>query len=189
MRTNPTMRTALLVILLCIIVSVVLLSDSQAQVLSKAGDGMGLKTFNELASPDRTDNQSAVDDFTVEIGEKLLDQFMNALVQEIDEDSYKVLNLSSKEELLALFSSFATEEVANKFVDVYYEERDNALYIIPTELPPWIQQGIPYERSKREEGKWLLSQQNKSELYGTYRINVLFEKRGNGWIITDISYE
>ncbi|SET33177.1 hypothetical protein SAMN05216389_10918 [Oceanobacillus limi] len=118
---------------------------------------------------------------------QLTDEFMNLLVQEIDED-YQVRNFDTKEELLEAFEEVTTHEVAYDFVDFYYTEELGKLYIIPTETPPWFMEENDYDVIQLNQEGVKVIQENDSVLYGEYTIELVFTKVNGSWKITEVTY-
>ncbi|MCK6258144.1 hypothetical protein LCY76_16325 [Fictibacillus sp. KIGAM418] len=115
---------------------------------------------------------------------KLLSQeFIHKLTPEVD-DQYKVKGYSSKEELIRNLSHIASKKVASDYVNGMFEEKNGKLYIIPTDLPPWVEKDKPYELKKLSDTSYHLIQKNKSDLYGEYSITLGFEKVNSHWVIT-----
>ncbi|KAB8131476.1 hypothetical protein F9U64_13335 [Gracilibacillus oryzae] len=117
----------------------------------------------------------------------MMKQFMDTLVQEID-DHYRVIRFDTKEALIKEFESIATKEVVKPYVDYYFEEKDNKLFILPTETPAWFIEGKDYKRNVISDQKVEITQSNETALYGPYTINVTFEKMEGQWKITKISH-
>lgn len=117
---------------------------------------------------------------------KLTDQFMEILVQDINEN-YKVIAYQSKEELLEAFEEVTTKEVAKVYVDFYYEEKDDGLYIIPTETPPWFMEENPYDMVQLNNEQIKISQTNETVFYDAYSIEIelSFDEK---WKITKITH-
>ncbi len=69
-----------------------------------------------------------------------------------------------------------TKEVALPYVEYYYQEKQDGLYIVPTETPPWFQKENNYERTRLDGNIVEISQQNQTDLYGNYMINIQFKK-------------
>lgn len=132
--------------------------------------------------------EETITSLTNDVANELLTSFMGRLVQEVD-DNYRVKGYDSKEALLKMFASIADEQLAKKFIDYYYEERNGALYIIPTELPPWVELGNEYDLKQLNENEYKLTQENKSDLYGMYTIHVTFTFENGKWLISDVQYE
>lgn len=119
--------------------------------------------------------------------ETLMEEFMARLVQPTDEN-YRALNFTSKEELITHFSDIANSKTAKMFIDEYYYEEANELYIIPTETPPWLIPENEYEFKKIDNYHYRLSQRNHTDLYGTYSIIVTFSYEDGQWLIADVMY-
>lgn len=118
---------------------------------------------------------------------QLTAQFMDILVQNIDENTYKVLNYDSKEGLLTTFESVTTVDIANLFVDTYYEEHEDGLYIIPTSTPPWFESDNEYDIVQLDGDTVKVSQYNESDFYGAFEIELEFTF-DNNWKITSVVY-
>lgn len=118
---------------------------------------------------------------------ELTTKFMDILVQDIDENTYKVLNYDSKEELLKAFKSITIDDVANLFIDTYYEEDEKGLYIIPTSTPPWFESDNEYDMVQVDKDTIKVSQYNESDFYGAYEIELEFTF-DKSWKITRVVY-
>ncbi|PAV27726.1 hypothetical protein CIL05_20480 [Virgibacillus profundi] len=116
----------------------------------------------------------------------LTDQFMDILVQEIDKN-YKVVNYDTKVELLNQFESVSTKEVATPYVDYFYYEEADGLYIVPTETPPWFNEENDYDVIQLEDKKVKVTQDNQDALFGDYTIEYEFTY-DNDWKITKINH-
>lgn len=115
--------------------------------------------------------------------------FMEQLVQETDDD-YKVVHFDTKEGLFESFDHIATREVTAEYIDFYYEEADDGLYIIPTETPPWFIEENDYDMIQLNEDQVEMIQVNQTDLYGQYKITYEFTfDHQKGWKITKINYE
>ncbi|WP_186576445.1 hypothetical protein [Aquibacillus kalidii] len=115
----------------------------------------------------------------------ITDKFMDTLVQEVD-DHYKVLLFHTKSELIEAFSSIASKEVASKYIDIYYQEKENGLYIIATETPPWFEKNRIYEKIKLGDNRVKVTQSNQNEIFGEYNIDLEFTY-SNEWKLTNIT--
>ncbi|MGP4040544.1 hypothetical protein ACTWP4_11730 [Gracilibacillus sp. D59] len=126
-------------------------------------------------------------DITHEEIVKLTDKFMDLLVQEID-DHYKVVRFNTKEELTNAFEPYIVKEAVKPYIDFYYKEKEDGLYIVPTETPPWFEKDKDYEKES-EGNKVTITQTNENELYGTYTIEIVFKKIDSKWKIANISHK
>ncbi len=118
---------------------------------------------------------------------QLTDQFMNKLVQKTDEQN-RVLEFDNKTQLVKSFQSITTTSLAKKYIDYYYKEYNDDLFIVPTETPPWFVDDQDYEKTVAENGHVLVKQQNKTELYGGYTVEFTFAKQDGKWKIIDIKH-
>lgn len=118
---------------------------------------------------------------------RITETFMDLLIQDIDEDTYKVVNYQSKAELIAALEEITTQGIAETFVGAYYEEDDTGLYIIPTSTPPWFEAENGYDMVQLDKHTVNITQFNESDFYGDYLIELelTFE---NEWKITDVVF-
>jgi type IV secretory pathway component VirB8 len=118
---------------------------------------------------------------------RLTDNFMNLILQDITEE-YKVIQYQSKESLLQAFEEVSTREVAKPFVDFYFYEENDGLYIVPTETPPWFNKQNGYDVVQLDYNKVLIQQENELELYGNYTVEFELTYQDQGWRITKITH-
>ncbi|MFD2628956.1 hypothetical protein [Oceanobacillus kapialis] len=116
---------------------------------------------------------------------ELTKEFMDTLVQPSDE-KYKVKNMDSKAQLLSAFHSIAEEEMVKPFVDYYYTEEADGLYILPTETPPWFIADNQYDMVQLEDNVVKIIQSNETALHGAYTIEMKFTYDGT-WKIASAS--
>ncbi|WP_053074974.1 hypothetical protein [Ornithinibacillus californiensis] len=119
---------------------------------------------------------------------QLTDNFMDILVQKTDEN-YQVKDHHNKASLIEVFKSVISEEVVKPYVDYYFHEKNGALYIIPTETPPWFDKQNEYDVIQLENNKVLVQQKNQSELYGDYSLEIEFTFADQEWKITNITHQ
>ncbi|SDM12503.1 hypothetical protein [Sediminibacillus halophilus] len=116
----------------------------------------------------------------------LTEKFMDLLVQETDEN-YRVMAYSSINELTDTFTKIAKPSVAKKYIDYYYEEKEDGLYLLPAETPPWFQSGAEYEMIESGDGTVKVVQDNQTDLHGSYtlELELTFD---DSWKITDTKH-
>src|SRR5699024_10586467 len=116
----------------------------------------------------------------------LTDTFMELLVQEID-DHYRVVRFETIEELMDAFTPYITKEAVQPYIDFYYEEKEDGLYLLPTETPPWFENEVEYDKETLDNGNVRVTQHNENALYGKYTIMIDFEYNDGTWKIVNIS--
>jgi len=131
--------------------------------------------------------QSITEELTHEQIVYLTDQFMDILVQDVDE-AYRVDTIKSKEQLYSEFEEVALREAASEYVDFYYKEKPDGLYLTPTELPPWFIKKNNYDRIKVDENTVKIEQNNELDLYGNYTIEIEFTY-DTDWKISSITHK
>ncbi|RDW18742.1 hypothetical protein CWR48_10505 [Oceanobacillus arenosus] len=131
--------------------------------------------------------QESIPELTHQNIVELTDRFMNTIVQPTDEN-YRVLNYVTIDELLDAFAVFIDREIVAEYVDYYYHQEADGIYILPTETPPWFEEDNDYEVQQVSENKVLVNQYNESELQGNYSIRIEFTYNGSTWTITGITH-
>ncbi|WP_174614106.1 hypothetical protein [Virgibacillus ihumii] len=117
----------------------------------------------------------------------LTNGFMDVLIQDLNKHN-KVVHFNTKEALLDEFEKVTTREVASKYVDFYFKEKPDGLYVIPTETPFWFQEKNNYDMIRKDENVVQIVQRNKNELYRAYTIKIEFTYKNN-WKITNILHK
>lgn len=124
-------------------------------------------------------NQKKEKDLQHEDIVRLTQRFMDQLVQKTGKNGM-VINYKSKNELVQSFHSLSSLSLAKKYVDYYYKDYPEGLYLIPTELPPWFIGDAPYDKERINKNTIKIIQHNERELYGEYTIQITFTY-DNGW--------
>lgn len=113
----------------------------------------------------------------------LTDRFMEELVQNTDE-SYKVVNYQTKKAFIEDFTQLTSQEVAEEYINTYYVQEEDGLYVIPTSTPPWFVKEQAYEMERVAEDTFIITQHNRSELHGEYTLELKLTYQDK-WKITD----
>ncbi|MGM7701491.1 hypothetical protein ACSVDE_07160 [Pseudalkalibacillus sp. Hm43] len=138
---------------------------------------------------DDQDTEQQPETFSEEKAEALLKQFYEDVYPELDENN-TVTRYDSVEDAITQVKKSATEEVAQKWVNSFMEEKDG-------ELKPKTFHGIKrfdfsdIRLEENGEGKFKIEQLRSNELNGTYVIQTEFEWMDGKWLITkyDIEYK
>jgi hydroxymethylpyrimidine pyrophosphatase-like HAD family hydrolase len=117
---------------------------------------------------------------------QLTDRFMELILQDIDGEN-KVLNYQSKEELMKAFEKISSREAAEPYVNYYFHEKQDGMYILPTEAPSWFMEDNEYDMIQIAENKMKLTQDNFMHIFGAYRIEIEFTFEDK-WKITEIRH-
>ncbi|WP_217589096.1 hypothetical protein [Lentibacillus saliphilus] len=119
--------------------------------------------------------------------ERLTAAFMDTLVQETT-DTNKVIHYASKSELLDAYEKIADRDIAKRYVDFYFKEHPDGLYIVPTETAPWFDPENTYHKETISHTTVKVIQHNDSVFYGSYSIEIEFTY-DETWKITSIVSE
>ncbi len=134
------------------------------------------------------DEDEEMNDLTDELIKDITTQFMDRLVQDVD-NQYRVLNYKTIAQFKSSLTSFASDKVIDQFVDFYYYEKDGQLYIVPTSTPPWFDKANDYEVKRVEDNIFEVKQRNESEFHGDYTIVFLIRlNEADEPFIIDVNY-
>jgi hypothetical protein len=118
----------------------------------------------------------------------LTDRYIALIKQEIDDD-YRLVDVKTIAALYASFDQIATREVSEAHVTYYFTEKEDGVYLRPTELPPWFEQDVPYELTRVSDEEVIVEQTVEDlELYGPYHIRLRFNYT-NQWRISQVDAE
>ncbi|WP_051189113.1 hypothetical protein [Halalkalibacillus halophilus] len=116
-------------------------------------------------------------------------EFMDLLVQDTN-DQYQVTNYDTLEELKEAFDTVADRAITDEYVDFFYKEEEDGLYIVPTQTPPWFDESVDYEVTDLGNQTYQVTQSNETDLYGDYTINLEIELNDNNdAIIMGVQYQ
>lgn len=146
---------------------------------------IGMQSAFAVGTNNYADRKQVNNELTQEQVTDLTDQFMDILVQDVDRN-YKVIHYETKEALLTAFEMVTIKEVAMDYIDFYYNESDDGLYILPTETPPWLVKENKYTIEQLAGNKVRVVQTNQSYLHGLYTIEFEFTF-DDKWKITKIA--
>lgn len=149
---------------------------------------VNVESFDSLNSTEVNNEEEDIENLTITYDQvvELTDQFMEILVQEIDHNN-KVLNYDTKDALLESFRSVASKEIGETYIDFYYNETTEGLYVIPTEIPPRFNKKNDYNMIQLNNKQVKVIQENQSDLYGNHQIEYEFSF-DDGWKITGITH-
>ncbi|MUV39254.1 hypothetical protein JNUCC1_03127 [Lentibacillus sp. JNUCC-1] len=165
--------------LLSALIAIALFMTPQINGSAKSSDQADI-IHREVAAKEQT--VPAIDDEHVK---QIINEFMDKIVQDIDKDN-KVTDFDTKKALLNDFETIASRDVAEPYVDYFFNEDQNGLYIVPTETPPWFEPEEPYELERMTDHKVLVTQQNNSVFYGSYTMEIELTYDEN-WKITHVN--
>ncbi|MDW7668785.1 MAG: S-layer homology domain-containing protein [Bacillota bacterium] len=127
--------------------------------------------------------------FTEEDAVALEAEFENRLFQETEEDSWVVLDFDNREDLVDYFAEIMDRELAESYVDDYYEYVDGELTLPPKDGPVMIIEDRDYELEMIHRRAYKLIQETETELYGHYTITITYHYENERWIIEDRDIE
>lgn len=117
-----------------------------------------------------------------ELIEDLNYELKNRLIQETDENK-KVIMYDSKKGLINYLSEIMNEKLTTNYIDTYYYEKQDGLYLIPKETPITLDLNKDYKLERQSKYEYYAVQETTSELHGNYEITMHFKYVDNHWII------
>lgn len=149
---------------------------------------------DDITSPEESDSENDEDNeqpndenedvITEEKVLHIIDQFQNRLFVEVDDD-LKVKSFNTKEELAQFIAEYAEKNLVYEFVDQFYYEDEDGLYIIPQSSPPLLDVHEPITLEQLNDERYLVTQAHQSEAYGELTFNILIEIVNGRLIITN----
>ncbi|GEN88667.1 hypothetical protein MKY30_22830 [Oceanobacillus sp. FSL W8-0428] len=118
---------------------------------------------------------------------RVMNGLLDTLKQDAD-DSYKLKDYATEQELTEAFEAYLTTELAEQFVDYYFRVEADGVYVFPTETMPWFQEENEYDMINTSNHSVRLVQENENDMVGSYTLVVEMTLQ-NGWKIQDISYK
>lgn len=106
-----------------------------------------------------------------------------------DINTNEIKNYKSKQALVEDVSEIASLELAAAFVEEYFYEEDDKLYIVATESPAKILSDSSYELKQVDDTTAVIVQEEENVMRGAYRLTVEFSFQDDKWIMTDREME
>ncbi len=146
--------------------------------------------INGLAMQDEARSSSAAEGTILTPSKKevhtLTNGFMHILMQETNKKN-KLIHYKTKDELAADYQSIISVEAARPYIDVYFKEKPDGLYLNLREGPPWFSKNNRYDMVQLNETRVKVIQKNYMDLYGEYTIVIQLTYEED-WKITKVKY-
>ncbi len=120
-------------------------------------------------------------------------EFRDRLFQDtVDGEGFlpEVRDFDDAASLIDYLAEIMDRDLAEGYVEDFYEEEDGVLYLIPRDGPTFIEEEVPFGVYVQHPGRYYLMQEHQSELVGgRYRLRVDYQYAGESWIILDRQIE
>lgn len=120
---------------------------------------------------------------------ELENEYIDRVFPKTGDDSQKLVEYDTKEELIDYISEIANPHMAKQIVDNYYNKKEDGLYIIAKDAPTKIYPEKPYELDKIDDEKYNLVQSAEDNLRGKYKFTVEIVRKEDKWIINNRIFE
>lgn len=148
-------------------------------------------SFDIIDSEDNSNNgnnDSNKKELTKKKAIEIEDEFMNRLLVD-KSDNGKIKDYNNKNELINHLSEITKKDIAKSYINNYYKEKEDGLYIIPKDGPTRIYKDKSYRLEKIDDQNYELIQEAEDQLRGKYKFTVKFTYKDNKWIISDRIFE
>ncbi|MGM0395695.1 MAG: S-layer homology domain-containing protein [Bacillota bacterium] len=129
------------------------------------------------------------EDFTEDDALALEAEFENRLYQETESDSWVVVDFDSKESLVEHISEIADRELAETYVDNYYDYMDGELVLPPKDGITTIIEDRDYQLEMIHPREYQMTQETTTEMVGHYTLTVTYHYENEAWIMKDRDLE
>ncbi|MFP4200166.1 MAG: S-layer homology domain-containing protein [Clostridia bacterium] len=107
-----------------------------------------------------------------------------------DEDPLpRVEDFDRMDDLVDHLVEIMDRDLAESYVNDYYEERSDRLYLIPKDGPTSLQTEEDFDLSMKTPTRYQLTQEGSSGLVGDYVLTITYGQRGDDWIMVDREVE
>lgn len=113
---------------------------------------------------------------------KLEQEFKSIVLQDTDSNQ-KVINYNNKMNLINKLSKVMKKDLAKKYINNYFKENDNNLYLIPKDSPTWLIENKKIYIKQLNEKNYKAIQYNKNSLIGDYELVINYKLINDKWII------
>lgn len=116
-------------------------------------------------------------------------EFERRLFQETEGDSWVVEDYDNIENLIDYISEIANRNLAETYVNNYYEYMDGELVIPPKGGPTLILENRDYQLEMTHPREYRLTQETTTEMVGHYTLTITYYYKNDDWIMEDRNIE
>lgn len=137
---------------------------------------------------DSQNNDQASDDFDKGRAKAELTEYEEAFKMVISNsnEEQKLNEYTTKQGLKDHFKHFMTEEMAQSWVDTYFEKKEDGLYVVSMDGPIFLQEDQPFTFTKTGDQAIVLQERN-NELIGHVNMKYTLTQRDGYWIVQDVA--
>ncbi|WP_101845615.1 LPXTG cell wall anchor domain-containing protein [Halobacillus sp. Marseille-P3879] len=116
--------------------------------------------------------------------EELEQQFNDLMNLETNDDG-EVVNYDSKDRLEEEFKSIMVAPLADDYLDTYFYEENDKLYIEEMDGPYQLQTDQNYDLEKVSDSQYTLTQEGENQLRGEYTLTSDYSYEAGKWVFAD----
>ncbi|RDI41672.1 hypothetical protein [Falsibacillus pallidus] len=152
---------------------------------SKVEDQGGTNDDQSSAAPDGQDSQDNMD-LSKEKAAEVLQKLKNTFMVETGKGGI-VKNYDTINALLAHFKTVMSEDLAQSYLNVFFEMYDGKPKMIATEPPSWLEPDTDYQFKRLNPTTYHVVQRQISDLTGNREYTFELKYEGDHWIVNKIS--
>ncbi|MCT2534199.1 hypothetical protein NC661_19745 [Aquibacillus koreensis] len=143
---------------------------------------------DENPSSDNEEQENDIPMFTDEVAIELMQNYKQNFEVVLEAGNNNNLNtmFESKSDVQRHFEEIMSEERASSLVEIYIDERDGSLHIVPTEAPVWLDQEADFTIEQVNEENYKIIQTQHNELIGSKEMIYHAKWQDNQWILSDV---
>ncbi|MGM7701492.1 M15 family metallopeptidase [Pseudalkalibacillus sp. Hm43] len=114
---------------------------------------------------------------------KIESSFKDLLMQETNAQQ-RVKAFSDKESLIQHLEAIVAKDVAEHYVDQYFEEKNDDLYLKKQDAPVWLNTDEEFEEKQQSETTYVVIQTTQNQLRGKYTLKITYQYTEDQWKIS-----
>ncbi|MFD2672147.1 hypothetical protein [Marinicrinis sediminis] len=159
--------------------------QEEGQVDNEQPVEQGEETDNpaEKEEPMTSEQAEQEEPMTSEQAEQVLVQYEQVFMEtgKDYDDQFKIEGYSSMQDILDEYETIMTEAWAVGTADIHFEQREDGVYLKPTELPVFLETEQPFEVNQADENTVEVIQQQESDLRGNMQVTFTLVKQEEQW--------
>lgn len=152
---------------------------------------IGFAACNQDKPAAETENEVEITALEEEQAKQTIKNFREVFMKVVNntEDDGQVKGFQSKDELKEEFTDHMSEKQAEAFLEGYFEEKDDNLYVIATEAPFWIDEEKEFALDQVDVTEYEVQQEINNEVAGRQRVTYVLTPQEGQWIVEELQAE
>ncbi len=171
--------------MIVVVIGLLLQAVSEQKTIVQADD---VKQAQE--QEDRNQTGDKPDTFEKESVKMVLTEYERAFLAVVHDtnDTLKLNNYTTKQELVEYFQQLMSVELATSLVDAYFTEKKGGLFVVATEPPTFLEEGQPFTVTTNGDGSATVTQEHNNDFMGHVQVEFTLAKQEDRWMIIDVQH-